>query len=292
MNYRFMKGAPVSLEVRRIVLEEIASASEKLRLVNGDEAIHEVRKGAKRVRALLKLVGLVQEAAAWRRLGRTLSASRDASAVLELLEELRQECPQRLCAPIRRRLMDGTPDLNAVIRKTSAALKRIGKIWPVQGDGFAAIEGGWRRTYRQGVHALREVEKDGSAENLHRLRRRAKEHYYQLRLVEELLDRKLRRHQKRVRRLEKVLGVHQNLVVLKTKVMERPGSEEFLAVLEARERHLAAKVLRLGTRVYRGSVSRMAERLKRLWKQRSRICETRPGSTNVVCAVKAYNTNL
>jgi CHAD domain-containing protein len=91
MAYEFKRDEPVANGVRRIVREELSSAAENVKVKKvreRDLAIHELRKGVKRVRALLKLLRPVlgdtypAEAQAWRGLGQRLSALRDAGAII------------------------------------------------------------------------------------------------------------------------------------------------------------------------------------------------------------------
>jgi CHAD domain-containing protein len=283
MSYQFTNREPVPLAVRRIVREEVAFAADNLkvnRAAKRDEAIHEIRKAVKRVRALLKLMrpvfgdGYDLEMAAWRNLGQILSAVRDAEAMLQALEELRPACPEKLYALLRRRLMEKKREtlrhINPVIAKLAAGLRKSTtrlKFWPMEDEGFRTIEPGWKRTYRMGARAMQEAEKEPSPENLHNLRKRTKEHYFQLRLLEGLWDRKLRRHKAKAQRLEEMLGAHRNLVVLKATILEEAAGNVagFLAVLDKKEKDLAAKVLKLGVRVYSERASRMMRRVKQRW---------------------------
>jgi CHAD domain-containing protein len=288
MSYEFMSDEPLAQGVRRIVREEVAAATEKLKVkkvVERDLAIHEVRKSVKRVRGLLKLMqpalgeAYSREASDWRDLGRRLSSLRDAGVTLEVFDELRPSCPKRLYGPIRHRLSGAirevSPDVDRILARVALGLKRAEmrlKAWPLEGEGFSAVGPGFQLTYRRGLRALRAAQTDPSSENLHELRKRAKEHLFQVRLLRELWDDKLRRHEASARRLEETLGSHQNLAVLKTKILERPKGvgnpedvESFLAVLDRTEGDLAEKALRLGERVYRERPAQWEKRVKRLW---------------------------
>ena len=288
MSYRFTRDEPVPEGVRRIVREEVSFATESLKLKKAGErdlAIHEVRKGVKRVRGLLKLLrpvlgdAYIAEDRAWRDLGRRLSAFRDAGVMVGAFDELRASCPKRLYGPVRRRLAGNkqtlSHDVAGAITAVATGLKRAEtrlKQWRVQGEGFQAIAPGLKRTYRQGLRALQEAETDPAPDNLHELRRRAKEHLYQLRLLEGVWDAKLRRHEAKVRRLEEMLGSHHNLAVLKTKILEQPAEagtakdlEAFLAVLDEMEQDLAEGALKLGARVYKDSSADVTKHVKRLW---------------------------
>jgi CHAD domain-containing protein len=285
MGYHFTSSEPVPLAVRRIVLEEIAFATDRLkvnRAADRDDAIHEVRKTVKRVRSLLKLMQPAfgdrydLEAGAWRNLGQILSPVRDAEAMLELFENLRPHCPKHLYAPLRRRLVGNkrqtSRDIDLVMTKLASGLKRSTprlKSWPMEDHGFKTIAPGWKQTYRRGARALGAAEEDASPENLHRLRKRTKEHFFQLRLLEGLWDAKLRSHKAKAERLEEMLGSHHNLVVLKTTILQQPAvnAEEFLTVLDKLEKDLARKALKLAARVYAQPTSRITQRVKQRWER-------------------------
>ena len=291
MAYKFASDEPVAEGVRRIVHEEVSSAAERSKArtsAEKDEAIHEIRKSLKRIRGLLKLMEPVlgdtyrREAEGWRELARRLSPLRDAGAMLGALDEMRERCPHLVHSAIRRRLVQGKreleqkEDVSATLRKVVTGLKRSEaklKSWPLEGNGFEAVAPGLQKTYKRGLQALRTVQAEPSADNLHRLRRRAKEHLYQVRLLEGLWDGKLRRHESKVSKLEEILGSHQNLVVMKMKILEIPGRKaaaaevnKFLEALEQREKDLAARAIKLGARVYNESPARVKKTAKQLWK--------------------------
>jgi CHAD domain-containing protein len=290
MAYEFMSDEPVVEGVRRIVHEEVLSAAERSKVRSAgekDEAIHEIRKGVKRIRGLLKLMepllgdAYAGEAGTWRELGRRLSGLRDAGAMLGTLEELRERCPHVVHRAIRRRLirskreMEHKENVAAILTRVAGGLRRAEakvKSWPLAGDGFEAIAPGLRKTYSRGLKALKCAEADPTPENLHKLRRRAKEHLFQMRLLKGLWNGKLRRHEEKVERLEEMLGSHQNLVVMKTKILEAPNGtgtaaemEKFLEALEQTENELAAKALKMAGRVYDQSPARVEKDTKRLW---------------------------
>ncbi len=55
----------------------------------------------------------------------------------------------------------------------------------LDGDGWGMIAPGLHRSYRRGRKRLRSVEEDASVTNLHELRKRVKDLWYQLRLIRE-----------------------------------------------------------------------------------------------------------
>ena len=106
MAYVLKRSESVPEGIRRMALEEIDSAASELskRRRDRDEAIHEARKNIKKVRALLRLVQpelgdtYYQESSYLRDVGRKLSLFRDAGAVIEILDSLKQKYRGRLKA--------------------------------------------------------------------------------------------------------------------------------------------------------------------------------------------------
>jgi CHAD domain-containing protein len=291
MSYEFTSDEPVGAGVRRIVRDEIGLSSKKLMVKTTqarDEAIHEVRKSVKRVRGLLKLLRpalgetyYLEEERAWRDLGRRLAALRDAGAMVEVIDDLRNSCPREVYQPVRRCLVavkrqtEQAEDVARVLARVKTGLRcaetRL-QACPLESDGFEAISPGFRQTYRQGIRALRSACERPSAENLHQLRKRAKEHLYQVRLLAGLWDAKLRQHENRVRRLEEMLGARQNLAVLKKTILgQSPGIgqerevEVFLTVLDRMERKLTQKSLKEAEKVYGKPAWKLTGHVERLW---------------------------
>src|SRR5947209_19543153 len=100
MSYRLKRGESVPDGIRRIAQEEIDSAAEQLSNSNGkkrDEAVHEARKSLKKIRGAMRLVqpelGRVYRAEniRMRDLGRQLPQIRDATAIIEVFDGLREK---------------------------------------------------------------------------------------------------------------------------------------------------------------------------------------------------------
>jgi hypothetical protein len=101
MSYRLEPGEGVADGVRRIVAEELDSATDGLRKgaagtpEDRDTAIHEARKSLKKTRSALRLVRAdlkpktrTKESAAMRDAGRRLSGARDAQVMLDTLAKV------------------------------------------------------------------------------------------------------------------------------------------------------------------------------------------------------------
>src|SRR5919109_412156 len=179
-RYRFREGEAVPDGLRRIARGRIDHALDELRgktKSSPEEAVHEARKNMKKLRALLRLTRnelgdevYRRENECFRDAGRQLSGVRDADVMLGTLER-----PEVSVPPLREALEE-------VAAAREDARDRVDD-WPLEHDGFEALEGGLRRIYRRGRRALRAVEDEPTTEILHEWRKREKDLWYHLTLL-------------------------------------------------------------------------------------------------------------
>src|SRR5581483_1879929 len=206
MGYRFKRDESVTAGVRRIAREELDSVVTELSRAHArsrDEAIHEARKSVKKVRALLRLVRTEmggaerKEGRTLRGAGRKLSDLRVASSVIESLEKLQKKYPDRLRRPVldsirralraRKKEREERDDVASVLREIATRLKaasKRAKSWPLSTDGFPAIQSGLEEIFREGRAAFLKARKHPTAMNYHDWRKRLKDHWYHIRVLE------------------------------------------------------------------------------------------------------------
>lgn len=294
MAYRLKKGESMPEGVRRIVHEEIDSALGELKHGSGrkrDEAVHEARKSIKKIRGLLRLVqpelGRVYRTINTRLgdVGRKLSEIRDATAIIEVFDALTEKHKDALQKPALARFRRGleaskreteqAAGIGDAVKRATAALRAIDKQvdkWPLQKDGFGAIAPGMKDRYRRGRKAMSAARKDGTPESYHEWRKRVKDHWYHVRLVESLWTEVMQAHESSLHDLETWLGDDHNLVVLCEKLDREPekyGDEEnmrlFRALIEQEQKELREKSLSLGERVYERKPRRFLQDTEKLW---------------------------
>jgi CHAD domain-containing protein len=294
MAYHFKSGESVPEGVRRIAREEIDSAAAELSAKRGaarDEGIHEARKGVKKVRALLRLMrpelgaAYRAESDALRDIGHTLSEFRDAGAMIETFDNVREryggEKEAARLGPVRRGLIaskrtaERSGGIDAVLKKTAAALDRIGKrvkTWPLAENGFAAIAPGMEETFRRGRKALKAARKHPKPESYHEWRKRVKDHWYHVRLVENLWTDVLQAYERSLKDLETWLGEDHNLVLLRERVAAEParyGSAKtvslFLSLIDRFQMELRENALSAGERIYSERPREFIRRTQALW---------------------------
>ncbi|MEA2419024.1 MAG: hypothetical protein QOE60_1230, partial [Thermoleophilaceae bacterium] len=204
--FRIDPREPVPDEVRRAARGRIDHALDELRGKSDssrEDAVHEARKDMKKLRALLRLVRgelgdrvYRYENECFRDTARELAGVRDADVMLATLGELEErygELPgagRRLRPALvahRFRMSAGSlkPASKAAAQTLAEARERV-EDWPLETDGFEAFEEGLGRVYRQGRRNFRAAQKLPSAERMHEWRKRVKDLWYHLSLLQEM----------------------------------------------------------------------------------------------------------
>jgi CHAD domain-containing protein len=292
--YRLKLGEPVPDGIKRIVREEIRAAARQLSGESGagrDEAIHEARKSVKKIRGVLRLMrpelGEIyrRENFFFRDLGRQLSQFRDAGAMIETFDPLRTKYRGELgpggLSAIRRGLIahkrqaEKLGGIQEVLDGMAAVLRQsVERVadWPLAADGFGAIAPGLEAVFRLGRKALARARRHPQPENYHEFRKRAKDHWYHIRLLEAVWDGAMPAYERRVKDLETWLGEDHNLVVLQAKVMAEPdyygNAPEialFVKLIGRYHEELRGDALALGARTYGEKPGRFTRRIQRLW---------------------------
>lgn len=293
-TYRLLRVESVAGGLRRVARGRVAKASARLRDADGElaDSIHGARKDLKKVRAVLRLIRAElgdkrfrAENRRYREAGRLLSASRDAEVKLETLRALEErfgdEFPagpsltwsEQLESDLDRVagavLAGAAAEIEQAIEAIDEAGEQIDR-WPLETDSWQLIEPGLTRTYRAGRQALKRVRKDGGAENVHELRKRVKDLWYQLRLLQDAWPSVLEATAEQVHELAELLGNHHDLAVLAEDLEGRAGivaeRETFEALIGRRQAELLESALGLGGRIYAEKPKHFRRRLRAYWR--------------------------
>jgi CHAD domain-containing protein len=292
MAYRLERGESAIQGLKRVVQDEIQSASTHLSgdKTTRDEAIHEARKSIKKVRALLRLVSVElggaypREDARLRDIARRLSEFRDTFVIIETFDDLktryRVETRNRLrsvrAGLTKKKNESGREEaVGIVLDHAAAALAKAAKrveAWPLETDGFAAIGPGIEATYRAGRVALGRARKDPCPDNYHDLRKRVKDHWYHIRLLEGVWTDVTNTYEKSLKDLETWLGNDHNLAVLRDKIVaepafygERKDIDLILDLIGKYQKELRDQSLSLAERIYEEKPRAFTRRLNILW---------------------------
>jgi CHAD domain-containing protein len=279
----------IAAGVRRIARGQLAVAHEGLD-GHGDvgEGVHEARKSLKRVRAVVRLARdhlgdevYRHENRLFRDTGRVLSGARDAEVLSETLDDLVHRCRDEIddaaFAGLREvlvadakaagaRIAGAATVVDAVRGNLDSARERV-ETWPLPEDADAeALAPGFERIYRRGRRARKAAGRDGGDEQLHELRKRAKDLWHAAQILRPVAPKAMKRLGRRAHRLSDLLGDDHDLAVLLEAARTgtaalRPGELELLTQLvERRRKGLQREALARAKRLYR--------RKPKSWKRR------------------------
>ncbi|HWD98894.1 MAG TPA: CHAD domain-containing protein [Bryobacteraceae bacterium] len=289
MGYRLEADESVPKGLRRLIREEIESSGEYLagnKPGGPDEAIHEARKSIKKIRAVLRLVqpelGAIydKENTALGTVAADLSEIRDAAAILETFDTLPgsdEFGPVRHALAERKKQTDASKDRDAVIQEAALGLRKLEKrikTWPLKTGGFGALAPGLELRYRRGRRAMKAAGNEQTPECFHEWRKRVKDHWYQVRLIESLWTDEMQARERSLKELETWLGDDHNLFVMRSLIAGEPAAfgepamvDALLDLIDKRQNELRRNSLSLGARLYDDKPKAFTRRIEHLWKE-------------------------
>ena len=280
----------VTRELEKVLDDAAAKPNPQAR----NEAVHEIRKSLKKVRAALRLVReelgddlYREENWGFRDAARPLTEVRDAEMLVETFDKL---APQ-LVSPIdpgsvtkvraallarqedvTRRVLDEDRALVGLKQVATRALARVSD-WRIDGDGWAAVECGVRRVYRAGHRALSLAAGHPSVENLHEWRKQAKYLWHQLQLLEPVWVGCEQELGDQVHELTQLLGDDHDLAVLRQVLAADPltyGGHHVLkgmfAIVDGQREKLERQAFALGRQLYKDPPKGFTSRIEGYWK--------------------------
>jgi CHAD domain-containing protein len=286
MGYRLIQDETLPRGLKRIARDEIDSAIAELsnkELSKRDHAVHEARKSIKKLRGLLRMLSPVlgpsadHNIAALGELGRSLTELRDAVALVETVDMLGHHCHDdevlgqlaELRTRLRRRAKATSEkaDVRIILEQGVVSLrhlKRSAATWKLE-DSFDAIAPGLEKSYRRGKKALHRAGEAATAENFHTLRKRAKDRWYQVRILEGLWSHPAHSPEKALRDLQEDLGDDHNLEELRSFV--QADALGLLELVEATQKDLRHKALAAAKDLYDRKPRHVVDELASLWEQ-------------------------
>lgn len=294
MTYRFRHDESVTDGLRRIAAETSFELLQDLSDPNHALAqrVHDARKRIKRLRALVRLArpGLGERFKGidhdFRMASRVLAPVREPRARLETFDAhcARADDSGRLAeslGSVRAHLVDaaeaaeGGGAAETAIAAASAKIARLAASttdWRFEESGFSALRGGLARTYAAGRRAMRNALADAQPEEVHRWRRRAKEHAHQLALLRPVWRRALGAERHAAKALVDALGESRDAGLLADQLevlaQDLPQVELTALVGELRDeraRRLAA-AFRVGPLVYTEKPGAHVRRIHGYWR--------------------------
>ena len=291
MAYRLkIKDRSVGHAVRRIADEQIGKALVSIEELDADEAIHDVRKRCKKVRGLIRLVRPVfddyrAENAAFRDAARNISGTRDAEVMQEtydlLMDEFADQIERRAFGPIRQhftlerksRTEFGETDrkLEETRRFLLEAQQRAQE-WELSEDGWSAIQGGLRKTYKRARDAASRARSSPNGEIFHELRKQIKYHWNHCRILEPVWPDMMGLRNRAARHLSDILGQHHDLEVFANRLSASSARfasqrdvEAAIGLARAHQERLEQTVWPKLDRLLAQSPATTGEHLEALW---------------------------
>lgn len=252
MPYRFKIDEPVEKGFRRIAREQLDLAVAELSAPQIlPVGVHESRKALKRLRALVRLassaIGPVkarQRTRALGQIGRLLSARRDQAVMLDTISKLSEGGPEvaMVLAPLHSHLVSTSGDQGKPLDADSAAQARRLLVHEskkfartrFRRRGFAALEGGLEKCYRQARKAIKQAYGEPTDEGFHSMRKAVQWHWRQMSLLGRAWPDEFAVRVTAARELSQILGDDHDLAILIAAVTAAEGisAEQKEAIVE------------------------------------------------------------
>ncbi len=294
MAFELKKKESVCKAVRRLGRKRIEKALGHLECCERLDAVHEVRKEIKQLRALLRLVrgamarsdyrpcaGTLREAAGH------LGAARDAHVKVNALTDLTAHFKPELSPhPFEetKRLLSANCRQQQTALSRSGASEKVGRLLKnlsselgslrLKAPGWNAIGPGIKRSYRDGRRGYRLAKETGIPEQFHEWRKRVKDLLYQTGLLCRIWPEQMSAAEAELKHLGERLGDDHDLQLLtepstmkQFRKLANQELEPLQALVEERQRQLRAQALALGGRFYQEKPSVFCKRLGQYWKR-------------------------
>jgi CHAD domain-containing protein len=288
MGFRLKLREPLPNGLKRVFREQIESALQLCRhpAKQRGVTVHEVRKHLKKLRAAMRLavgeVGKSQHARedrCVRKIGRLVSDLRDAQVRLQTLIQLRDKTAKKSeknCFPHLEELLSLERESfsAAFAGWQKQAIPQLERVearllkWPLDGLTWKQICGAVAKIYKRGQRGLAKAIKDPEPENFHAWRKRVKDIWYQLRILEPLNRVVLEKMAQDADVLGELLGCEHDFDFLLER-LEKEKCDETLRdelvqlqkLIRKRGKRLRTNALELGRRFYAEPAKAFAKRI-------------------------------
>ena len=294
MAFEFKKKESLRKAVKRLGRQRIKKALGALEDCAGLEAVHEVRKHIKQLRAFLRLVRPGLSRSQYRKYTEVLrdtagrlASARDAhvkvSALAQLTAHFKRQLRPHSFRSIKNMLSEDCRrqkvDLSrrGVPRTVGRELRRLSGRFEaarLKNCGWAVLGTGIKRSYRAGRRGYRLAREAGTPEHFHEWRKRVKDLFYQAGLLCPIWPEQMGAMEATLKHLGECLGDDHDLFLLVEPGMRKrlrdhgePGLEALHALVDERQKELRTQALSLGGRFYEEKPSVFCSRLAQYWKR-------------------------
>ena len=278
--------------LRRVVFGQLDVAAGALhpRQRDFDAGVHEARKAFKRIRAVLRLArgelgpSIFQaENACFRGAGRMLAAARDGFVLRLTLADLagaaREPGATAYLSSLAQRPRAGADaaelwqdDVISGLRDPLGEARVRVNEWPLEHDSFAAISPGLKRTYHKGRKWMPRAFESGDEKAYHAWRRRVKDLWYQLQLLEPVRPARIGPLVSDLDALGDALGTDHDLAMARQSVIGDGQYQadadrvEALRLIDERSADLRDRSRALGVTIYRSDPDAFVARIESYWR--------------------------
>jgi CHAD domain-containing protein len=289
MPFHFKRKESVRKAVRRMCGERLDDALGMIDRAAGFDAVHNVRREIKKLRAVLRLIRADigndiyhERTHALREAAQRLTALRDAEVKLGAFDSLAKHfngrrarslpkikaALQENCRTEENRLFNG--GTVASIKEILCHEKEQFDDLKIKSNGWETVAPGLKKNYRRGREAFETAEREPSSENLHEWRKRVKDLAHQLRLLCRARPRKLHACTDDLDKLGALLGSDHDLFLLKEfvagKFNHAPGIKPLQKLISSRQEELRSAALKLGAKLYPKKPKRFCDKIGGCWK--------------------------
>jgi len=289
MLYKLDKEKSLVSNISRIADEEIDACLDSLENLNIHEAVHDIRKRLKKLRALSRLVrdelGKKNFKAIntyFRDLGREISDLRDLTAHLETIDLLKERYGKHIYVNFFKvftnQITQERDELEETLKAenffTDHLVEKLKKAkeeltsWPVDSNKIEIILPGIERVYKRGCKALDKAYKVPNKENFHEWRKRVKYLWYQTLLLQDIWRNFFDTLEAEIHQLADFLGNDHDLMELKEKILsadfelqDESQKELMLALINEYSESLRAEARTKGELIYAESPKDFKKRI-------------------------------
>jgi CHAD domain-containing protein len=291
MSFELKPARKPGRRVCRVMREQISGVIEHLENENGPEgeSVHEARKGLKKSRAVVRMVqpGLQRNVyqrttRRLRKAAQALSDLRDAEVLVKALAEFEPVyCEQALRSAIRKlekaveirrgEILSTGGNWRKEVEARLKVARRETRSWPIGSLNETDLFCGIKKMYRRGREGLEQAGLARKNENLHEWRKRVKDLWYQLRLLEPYGSRKFALVVAELKQLGENLGDDHDLAMLEEAAQGVPMKsvelEKLVGAMAARRQRLQKAAFKLGRRLYARKTRQFEQWIEEVWRQ-------------------------
>jgi CHAD domain-containing protein len=286
VSYELKPDETLGDGLRRIIRRQIENAvcASKAKQNGKGSPVHETRKHLKKARAALRLLRGEVDGGIWKRedyclaeVGKMISDVRDAEVRLETVRQLRQfargkkrgfqETEELLAFELDSFLAAFSEWPQEAEVRLCETLHRI-QGWRLEKLGCKRLRRNVQATYKRARRVLDATVEEPSTKNIHTFRKRAKELWYQLRLLRPLSPAVFEELDNELKTIGECLGQLHDLAFVAERLRsfgaaEKQGDRMLNALIASRTEELQSAAIALGERFYAEKPRQFARRIAR-----------------------------